>query len=258
VSQQLISTLFDRWASKPILVIGGGPSVIRDLINYDGPEPVAVISANAHGCRQTRFKVDLLVNVDKIHTEQRKPMEPLLRPYGVPIVNKHSWADYRLPDWNFPMNSGITGIAVAAMLGGDPIITTGIDLWVTGREYFHDPDVVARHKQKNVVRRGRTMPLYANAVKRLRNLTLFVGESNIRPLSGPLTDVYRRYNPREVLPPRRDCAYRVKWLAEKTSYARASKQFNFDHRDVVHEGTQLALSKTEAARYRALGATVVY
>lgn len=254
--QELITALFDRWQGQPILVHGGGPSVLRDLLTND-LAPACVISANMHGCLQKAYPVDLIVNVDKIHTERRLPMEQLLRPFGVPIVNKHSWADYRLPDWNFPMNSGITAVAVAAMLGGDPIITTGIDLWVTGREYFHDKAVMERHKQKSVLKRGRSQPMYANAVKRLKNLTAFVGQTNVRPLSGPLCEVFLRYDKCETLPKRQDCTYRARWLKEKTVYVQARVKFNFEHRDIVQAGAQLALSKAEAARYCKLGQTYV-
>jgi hypothetical protein len=254
--QELVIALFQRWANKPILVIGGGPSVIRDLLTTK-LEPACVISANSHGCRQTKYPVDLIVNVDKIHTERRKPMQDLLRPFGIPIVNKHSWADYRIPDWNSPMNSGITAIALAAMLGGNPIIVTGVDLWVTGREYFHDDNVVARHKGAKVIKRPRSKPMYANAVKRLKNLTSFVGQTNVRPLSGPLTEVFLRYDSREVLPKRVDCPYRVKWMQQKTYYVQARAQFTFEHRDVVQAGQQLALSKAESERYGRLGQTYV-
>jgi hypothetical protein len=209
----LISTLFDRWVSKPILVIGGGPSVLRDLL--DGPELpniACVISANAHGCRQTRFAVDLLVNVDKRHTHLKTPMEPLLRAYGIPIVNKHPWADYLLPDWEFIGNSGLTAIAVAAVLGGNPIIVTGVDMWASGREYFHDPMVISAlyaEKPKHRRRIGTMISQNRASMRRLSGLVAFARGSNIRPISGPMTAVFPPFCAHATLPTPTACAYRL-------------------------------------------------
>ena len=255
--QELISSLFDKWAGKPILVIGGGPSALTDLLNWpENVNPVAVLSANQHGCRQTRFPVDLLVNVDKIHTERRVAMSTILRPYGIPIVNRHSWADYRLADWDFSANSGITAVAVAVALGGNPVIVTGIDMWESGRQYFHDEDVIAlasgtrpprvhrRETNKHVQMRS--------AQKRLNVLASFARGANIRPMSGPMTNVFERFDPQATIPTATACAYRKAHTNEYTVRFRAQSDLNFEQRDVVKVGTVLALSRTEA-RVRKLG-----
>ena len=214
--QASIVDLFDKWAGKPILVIGGGPSVLKDLI--DGPELpniACVISANAHGCRQTRFAVDLLVNVDTRHTHLKTPMEPLLRAYGIPIVNRHLWADYLLPDWEFVANSGLTAIAVAIVLGGNPVIVTGVDLWASGREYFHD-EAVLREKcgesaeiRRNRRRLGAMGTQNRAAIRRLSGLAKFAGGANIRPISGPMTAVFPQFDPHETPSIGGFCAYRL-------------------------------------------------
>lgn len=261
--QHLISELFDKWAGKPILVIGGGPSILKDLVN--GPELPNIsctISANQHGCRQTRFPVDLLVNVDKIHTEKRVAMSTILRPYGVPIVNRHSWADYRLADWSFSANSGITAVAVAVALGGNPVIATGVDMWETGRAYFHDADVIARasgEPEPHVRRRGVNKAVQMrSALKRLDCLVSFARGANIRPMSGPMTAIFPRFSPSEdflLNSPPKDCAYRKAHLNEHTVRFKAAIEFNFEHRDVVQPGAILALSSREAAAFgkRGLG-----
>jgi hypothetical protein len=252
--QELISALFDRWAGKPILVIGGGPSVLTDLRNWpESVEPVAVVSANEHGCRQTRFKVDLLVNVDKTHVVSKHPMENVLRPYGIPIANRHSWPDYRLADWTFSANSGITAVAVAVALGGNPVIVTGIDMWGSGRHYFHDADVISAfdaEKPKHVRLRGGNQEIQTrSAMRRLAALVDFAKGANVRPMSGPMTGIFPRFSPDEdflLNSPPKDCAYRKKHLHESTIRYTAPHEFNFENRDVVHAGEVLALTRTEA------------
>jgi hypothetical protein len=249
--QELISALFDRWAGKPILVIGGGPSALPDLFRLDQNDNIAaVLSANQHGCHQTRFKVDLLVNVDKIHVELKCPMENVLRPYGIPIANRHSWPDYRLADWSFSANSGITAIAVAVALGGCPVIVTGVDMWTSGRKYFHDADIVSAFCAKKPVpmkRRGGNQDIQTrSAMRRLAGLSEFARGAHIRPMSGPMCGVFPRYDRAETLPLARDCAYRKKHLNEHTVHYTVPNDFNFEHRDVVHAGEVLALSRTEA------------
>jgi hypothetical protein len=244
--QQLISALFDRWNGQPILVIGGGRSVNRDLPALKF-KPACVISANEHGANQSCFSVDLYVNVDKIHCLKKIPMEQLLRPLGGAIVNRHSWADYRLPDWRLQGNTGLTAIALAALLGGNPVLVTGIDMWHGGRLYFHDRGGSPRpekHIRASVTRRD------AAALKPLR---AFTAGANIRPLSGPLCEVFPSFNPAEKLPPAQPVAYRRALIGMKPVIATATRHFKLSNQDMVPAGRQLALSPDEAALWRGRG-----
>ena len=96
-----IIEILDRWYGKPALVIGGGPSARVDLPFLDNLEfkPAVVLSANEHGLYQGHYKVDFLVNVDKLHCARHVYMEEYLRQFDTPIINAFSWPDYRLPDW---------------------------------------------------------------------------------------------------------------------------------------------------------------
>lgn len=244
--QALISDLFDRWYGQPILVIGGGPSVGTDLPKL-GITPACVISANDHGAHQKRFKVDLYVNCDKVHCFTRVPMEKILRPLGGAIVNRHSWADYRLPDWSFTGNSGLTAIAVACALGGNPVIVTGIDMWHNGRVYFHPTPDVPQHMRRlrHIVKPGASRR-DKEAVKPLR---AFAAGTNVRPMSGPLCNFFPAYDPDEVLPPQKPAAFRARCASQGNIRVNVVKPLRFGSFDATPIGRQLALSKSEFEKY---------
>lgn len=112
----------------PAVVMGGGPSLPSELERCPGRDQAIYISANDHGAKLCGC--DYIVAHDKI--------EERLRPFGVPIVSRHLFADIRYV--TFPAaNSGVIAAWFAAMLGCAPIHTTGMDCW-TGGTYWHDPE----------------------------------------------------------------------------------------------------------------------
>jgi hypothetical protein len=238
--QRLVSHLFDRWAGKPILVIGGGPSVLADLPKLD-IVPACVISANDHGFRQTRFPVDLIVNLDKRHCMLQVPMQKVLRPFNVPIVNPHSWADYRLAEWRMAGNSGMAAVAVAAALGASQVIVTGIDMFAGGRKYFHDPGgkVPKENRQKH--------PSSRRAKARLLPLKEFCAGANIRPMSGPMTEIFPRYKPGAELPEAKDIDYRRR-MHRAEILVRAIRSFHLSSFDTVNVDTVMAVTEREIER----------
>lgn len=245
--QKLITDLFHRWEGRPALVIGGGPSVLRDFKALQ-LAPDLVISANEHGFHQQKFKVDLVTNVDKIHSVKGGPMEGHLRPYGVPIVNRHSWADFRLPDWRLAANTGLQAIALAALLGANPILVTGIDLWANGRVYFHDkgakaPKIGGPRKLRGAARRRDR--------ERVKPLVSFCSGANVRPLSGPLTEWFRQYDPAEVLKPARPIGFRLRLEQEcRPVLCQVVKPFRMSNSDYTKVGQRLALSSFEFQEHR--------
>lgn len=238
----VISSLFGLYRDRPILVIGGGPSVAQDLPKLANLRPALVLSANEHGCHQTLFQVDYLVHCDKMHCMRHVPMVPYLREFGKPLISRWSSADVRLEDWRFTGNSGTTAVAVAAALGGSPIVVTGLDFWATGRKYFYDngADVpVKRYAWQRV-------PITVSRPdRRLNALAQFVGDAHVRPMSGllatrwPLYDTSERFAPAPVIP------YTVQ-LNPSTEY-RAVRSFHWSNYDTVAAGTVLKLTKSEAA-----------
>jgi hypothetical protein len=237
--QRLVTELFHRWAGKPILVIGGGPSVLRDLPNLK-IEPACVISANEHGFKQDRFKIDLVTNVDKRHCLLKEPMEKILRPFGVPIVNRHSWADFRICDWTMAGNTGMQAIALAAALGASQVIVTGIDMWQGGRIYFYDRGAKpAKHPAPKRAMRHRMK-------ERINPLRAFCAGANIRPMSGALLQWFKPYDPAEVLKPARPVGYRLRLEEETTEVlCEVEQPFRFTNDDYTRVGQQLALSQFE-------------
>lgn len=244
--QKALKDLIDKHAHRPALVIGGGPSVNTDLPRLPTDwAPHVVFSANQHGYFQHLFPVDYMVNVDKIHSFVSKPMREFLRQWPARVINRYTWADYRLCEWPFNGNSGFTAIAVAAALGCDPIIVTGIDLWKTEKRYFHnalDSFIARRTQHVSAPRRG----LVPDQSSRIKMLAKWCEGANIRPISGPLTQYFPQFDLDEMMRAGRDIPYRAKLRAQKVVYVRCLQAFSFCHRDNTRPGWRLALSEKEA------------
>lgn len=235
VSQELISAIMDRHYGKPILVIGGGPSVNSDLEKLPLDYFSAVISANDHGCRQHRFVIDYMVNVDKTHLERKMPMREFMRAFKKPVINRHSWADFRLPYWKLVTNSGMTAVAVASVLGGHPVVTTGIDLWVGGNLYFH-----------RVNPKYRASPSRDGVKNKMRELQQWCGPAVLRSLQGPVAEAHGGFDPKENLPAVVPHLYRS--AIGPTIHAVALKDFMMENLDPVAKGTHLAFDQAEWRR----------
>lgn len=249
MAMRSITEIFDKYAGLPALVIGGGPSALVDIPRLATADfsPALVLSANLHGLHQGNYQVDFLVNVDKVHCALRVPMEDWMRPYGIPIINAHMWSDYRLVNWTFPGNSGITAIAVACILGCYPVVCTGIDLFQSGRHYFHDaegPDKAARPK---------TAPPSHYAQQRVKQLKQWSGDYPIRAGSGPLLTVFPAWTPGEAFKEPKPVKYRTEMLKVPTRNYRAIHTFSHKSNDRVRAGTVLPLSNIEAKDFLAKG-----
>lgn len=196
---RLIGELVNQFRG-PILVIGGGPSALRDLqelrdANYDFK---TTISANEHGHHQQIYRIGFTVAADGVHHEKRRRMNDYLRDLGAtsPLISPAFFADYRLPDWKCAANTGLTAIAVAAAMGGGPIVVVGLDFYrmenPAAATYFHDPDGKSGSNSKT--RR--------NFEQQLEALHNKIGtDHQVRPLSGPLLGIYPRWNRFEVRKP---------------------------------------------------------
>lgn len=239
--QRLITDLFDEYRGKPILVIGGGPSVLTDLPKLVGFKPALVLSANEHGCKQDVFPIDYIVHCDKVHCMRHVPMAPYLRQFGKPLISRWSTADVRLQDWRFKGNSGTTAVAIAAVLGGSPIVVTGLDFWGTGRKYFYD----AMSGLTTAQRRIASTPIVSMPDRRLRPLREFVKDAHVRPMSGIMTGSFPAYNPTERLAAPPALSY-CRTVGTPQSY-HAARSFHWSNYDTVSAGTVLQLTEQEAA-----------
>lgn len=173
---------------KNILVIGGAPSAIEELsrLKASGYTPDLVLSANEHGCFQGFYEVDWIVTVCAKHWDKQVPMEGYLRAFNKPIICVFDWADYRLNDWRFTGDSGLTAIAAAIREKAKQVIVTGLDGFsVAGRKYFHGDERLGKTISENVNHRR------SNDVcqwKRRCN-----SPTEIRPMGGFLTHCFKRY-----------------------------------------------------------------
>lgn len=127
-----VSELKDRHAGRPAVVMGGAPSLPEALKHC--PKDAVYISANQHGAMLR--KVDYIVHTDRVQQTTNLPMRMLLKKYGAPLVSPQPDADYILEN-NIEANSGIRAILFAGILGCNPIIVTGIEMY-QGDTYFHD------------------------------------------------------------------------------------------------------------------------
>ena len=231
--QELVSALFDRWAGKPILVIGGGPSVLTD----QQMNPACVISANDHGAHQSRYKVDLWMNMDcnDCMTLPHVSMEGRMCAPGRVIVNRFAWADYRLGDFTYSGNTGLSAIVLAAALGGNPVITTGIDCWAGGRHYFHGKKLSTGPSYGALGRMRK---------KDLRKLVEAVKGVDVLPLSGALKLVF----PTVLQGGWKPTAYRKHLLSQPTKRVHVHREFSLVGTDRAKVGSSLALTPKEAQK----------
>lgn len=253
--KRLVADLYNSQAGKPVLVIGGGPSAPRDLENIPGNESMFTISANGHAFKIPDRRVDLIMCKD--HTEhpplKMRPkdprllplMEPKLRPYGVPIVTRHYWADYRMGPW--PVNGGNSGmyaIALGVFLGGWPVIVTGVDCFQQGT-YFHS-------LSEDNVSNGKMAGYW---LRRLTSLMQQMRGCQIRALSGLAARAFGRYRPGEALPPYRAAEVFKKYAGMQTVHVRAKRSFltPFDARVEIPAGVTIAVDQVEGAKYVRLG-----
>jgi len=199
MSQRLLSSLSGPYHGRPVLVIGGGASATADLERIPRDYPACVISANGHGYKQSRFEVDFCVSVDFTFAASRLPMAEYLAQFDAVNINRWSWADYRIPEWHYGGDSGLTAIMVAAMLGGHPVIPVGMDRYTGPKRYFweteNDPAWAARRLGMNV-----------NARSNNDHCIRFCENTCVRVFSGPL----REYWPHPTfngatLPPWKPC-----------------------------------------------------
>lgn len=213
----------------PILVVGGGMSVPSDLAKLGQREWSLVISANDHAFKIRGLEPDFIVCKDHKHTETGEFMALRLAQHHTPIISRHWWAHHRISDWPMTGNSGLMAIAVAAVLGGNPIVPIGFDFYQDGT-YWHDPNA------KNVSRGTGHLDMRAKMAK----LQSYLGAAEIRAVSGPFSKGFK---------PSGGTGCRIMELFQRMEAVkvRAIREFafSFDRRVLVPTGAEIMVSKTE-------------
>ncbi len=156
--QKQLAELARRAKGKPILVIGGGPSGASDL-RRQVVKAQFIISCNEHAFLLAG-RADLIVSVDDIHQREERPMRDVLTKFSVPVCAPFGWADYEFPDCVATGNSGLAAAGIACLLGGAPIYVAGMDTLENERH--------------------------------LKPIKALFGSREIRPISGPWRDAFKR------------------------------------------------------------------
>lgn len=197
-----------------------------------------MISANEHGFKQDCFKVDYIVSVDYTYNTGHILMEKHLEKFPCPKINRWSWADYRLPSWNFAGDSGLTAIFIATVLGGWPVIFTGLDRFAGGpRKYFW---------QSEQPYRGSPSHLDGQRVRN-SDIAKKTAGSCVRAMSGPLVGLFPAWGgPGEVLPPYSSPADRRPPAVP--IYVKAQRKCYLHPADAIMPGTVLPVTAEELKR----------
>jgi hypothetical protein len=195
-AKNLLSALVGPHEGKPMLVICGGPSMSEALELIPADYPACVISANGHGFKQDKFKVDYLTHVDVVFSKTQVPSAQHFAQYGVPTISRWSFADYRIPNCNFAGDTGMTAVWIASLLGGHPIVVAGLDRNRGPRRYFWESTAEVGWGRR------RLPPLSPNLNVNANNMINFVRGSQVRVMPS-MRDMWpwRVWSPDEVLPP---------------------------------------------------------
>jgi hypothetical protein len=124
-----VRDLVHAHVGRPAVCLGGGLSLPAQLEQCPPRGEAVYISANDHGARLT--PCDYIVAHDKI--------EDRVRPFGLPLISRQLWADYRVLDWP-AANSGIIAAWAARLMGCAPIYIVGMDCFAPGVQTYHDKD----------------------------------------------------------------------------------------------------------------------
>lgn len=123
-----LSDLIMKHEGKRICVMGGGPTLERDLENVKAD---VWISVNDHGAKLR--EVDYIVCMDNIHTKHRVEMRHYLRKFSkAPVISPWHWGQYQVLSWpGYPClyNSGIIAAWVGYLMGAHPLILAGFDCY---------------------------------------------------------------------------------------------------------------------------------
>lgn len=144
---QTCAPLLHAHRGRAAVIVGGGDSIKTSLPKC--PADAIYIGVNDHGLRYLKDhpelgrRIELVVACDKIEERARADiglpgMKRDRQPWGLPVVSRHCWGDYRL--LKMPGTcSGMAAAWVARFMGCAPVILTGMDLYSGGRAYHDAP-----------------------------------------------------------------------------------------------------------------------
>lgn len=174
----LLVDLVLRYAGRPGVAMGGGISLPEHVGQC--PENAVFVSANEHGALLR--PVEFIVSIDD--------NESALREYGVPVIGRRHWCDYRIQDWIDFHYSGPTAAWVLWALGCHPIVLAGMDCY-QGGTYHHDAEA----------RSTGNLHKLSEHLEYWLALREHLPDAMIRSCGGPTREVFSAWDPAEpVLP----------------------------------------------------------
>lgn len=181
----------------PVLVCGGAPCLPADLevLRHGGFDlaNAVIVSGNEHAVHAGMAPDYISVN-DDVHTVLNTHQEPRMRklaPYAK-LLSRHWWGDYRHPKM-IKANSGITGLLWAGIMGANPIIAAGFELYRGKGCYFHSNGGTMSPSMQ------RPDMFMLRQVEELKKL---LQHTPLRAVSGPLAQHFGKWDPAEKFPPR--------------------------------------------------------
>jgi len=217
----LAASLALRYVGRPAVVMGGGVSLTSQLGQC--PPDALYLSANQHGAMV--HNADYIVALDDI--------EDQLRRFGVPIIGRRYWCDYRIQDWENVGDSGVTAAWLAAVMGCHPIILTGMDCY-QGGTYHHDPAAFSS---------GLAKP-FGEHLAKWQALKGLLTHAVVRSCGGPTAEIFGLWDPSEVLPEyvEPDSLLDMRLMPQQRVYTKARVWMN---RHFVPPDTELVVSPKE-------------
>jgi hypothetical protein len=176
-----IEALQDQHAGQTVAVLGGGPSLPTDLAII--PPQVVLMAVKQHALRLV--KPDYLVFTER--PEKRQELKDALAFFSGTVVSPFAqWSDYLVdvPFWTGGFSSGFAAW-LACYMGAGQVLLCGMDCYQGAQKYFCD-------------RPGYYHPCFdypvENSLAAWRPaLDLCENAENIRAVSGPLADIFGRY-----------------------------------------------------------------
>lgn len=163
-----LSSIRGRHCGQTLAVLGGGPTLLRDLRRV--PFDAILIGVNQHA---------LLMNLDYVVFQDRE-IFPALADTDAPLCTHHRDIAHIytgiVPDFGL---SGGTAVWMADYLGADRVIVAGMDSYTGSRRYWHSKP-------------GDRMPdLGQNCVDVWKRVHDYMARPEIvRVCSGPLTEIF--------------------------------------------------------------------
>jgi len=186
-----ITELENKHAGQMIAVLGGAPSLQRDLQCL--PKAHIRIGVNQHAFK-AGIDFDYLVYLDP--PTRAKHIATLKAavdgsPGAIRISRHHDTTNYIVANvrfWNASY-SGLFACWVACYLGGDPVVLCGIDCYRDHKLYCHNPN---EFEFKNAS--GNAMKPLHNQLNNWRSaFSKCPNPERIHAVSGPLLDVFPKY-----------------------------------------------------------------